>query len=201
MASSSTNSDPAELVASLFGLMTIPVLLVIIHGAVAGNIQCVYSAPLCFLAGGIRLKRWLGSIITGVIASAVLVGFLASNEFVTSFTNYMTSFVIWTASWGVIVIIDFFVPNRGMGRRTRTLRVRKDVPLQRRSLALTRRAPGRAGGRMGVRVRQRVAVPRPDLARNKRSGSLVAGVGRVRRVGLLVAEPFGAAACHGLMSG
>jgi nucleobase:cation symporter-1, NCS1 family len=113
MASSSTNSDPAELVASLFGVMTIPVLLVIIHGAVAGNIQCVYSAPLCFLAGGIKLKRWLGSLITGVIASAVLAGFLASTEFVTSFTNYITSFVIWTASWGVIVVIDFFVLNRG----------------------------------------------------------------------------------------
>jgi NCS1 family nucleobase:cation symporter-1 len=113
MASSSTNSDPAELVASLFGVMTIPVLLVIIHGAVAGNIQCVYSAPLCFLAGGIKVKRWLGSLITGVIASAVLVGFLASSGFAASFTNYMSSFVIWTASWGVIAAIDFFVLNRG----------------------------------------------------------------------------------------
>jgi len=113
MASSSTGSDPAELVASLFGVMTIPALLVIIHGAVAGNIQCVYSAPLCFLAGGIKIKRWLGSIITGLIASAALVGFLASAKFVTSFTNYMDSFVIWTAAWGVIVIIDFFVLNRG----------------------------------------------------------------------------------------
>ena len=37
MASSATNSDPAELVASLFGVMTIPVLVVIIHGAVAGK--------------------------------------------------------------------------------------------------------------------------------------------------------------------
>jgi nucleobase:cation symporter-1, NCS1 family len=113
MASSSTGSDPAELVASLFGVMTIPALLVIIHGAVAGNIQCVYSAPLCFLAGGIKIKRWLGSIITGLIASAALVGFLASTRFVTSFTSYMDSFVIWTAAWGVIVIIDFFVLNRG----------------------------------------------------------------------------------------
>src|SRR4029079_14034039 len=93
--------------------MTIPVLLVIIHGAVAGNIQCVYSAPLCFLAGGIKLKRWQGSIVAGGIASAVLVGFMESAEFVTSFTNYMSSFVIWTASWGVIVVIDFFVLNRG----------------------------------------------------------------------------------------
>jgi NCS1 nucleoside transporter family len=113
MASSSTNGDPAELVASLFGVMTIPVLLVIIHGAVAGNIQCVYSAPLSFLAGGIKLKRWQGSVITGVIATAILAGFLASSEFVTSFTNYMSSFVIWTASWGVIAAIDFFVLNRG----------------------------------------------------------------------------------------
>jgi NCS1 family nucleobase:cation symporter-1 len=113
MASSSTNGDPAELVASLFGVMTIPVLLVIIHGAIAGNIQCVYSAPLCFLAGGIKLERWVGSILTGVIASAVLVGFIESAGFATSFTNYMSSFVIWTASWGVIVVIDFFVLNRG----------------------------------------------------------------------------------------
>jgi purine-cytosine permease-like protein len=113
MASSATNGDPAELVASLFGVMTIPVLVVIIHGAVAGNIQCVYSAPLCFLAGGIKLRRWLGSIITGVIASAVLIGFLASANFGAAFINYMTSFAIWTASWGVIVAIDFFVLNRG----------------------------------------------------------------------------------------
>jgi purine-cytosine permease-like protein len=113
MASSSTNSDPTELIASLFGVMTIPVLLVIIHGAVAGNIQCVYSAPLCFLAGGIKIKRWLGSAISGVIATAALIGFLASTNFATSFTNYMDSFVIWTAAWGVIVIIDFFVLDRG----------------------------------------------------------------------------------------
>jgi nucleobase:cation symporter-1, NCS1 family len=113
MASSSANSDPAELVASLFGVMTIPVLLVIVHGAIAGNIQCVYSAPLCFLAAGIKIRRWLGSIVSGVIASAVLIGFLASTEFVTAYTNYISSLVIWTAAWGTIVAIDFFILNRG----------------------------------------------------------------------------------------
>jgi nucleobase:cation symporter-1, NCS1 family len=41
------------------------------------------------------------------------VGFLASSEFVTAFISYMNSFVIWTAAWGVIVLIDFFVLNRG----------------------------------------------------------------------------------------
>jgi purine-cytosine permease-like protein len=113
MASSAVNADPAELVASLFGVMTIPVLIVIIHGAVAVNIESVYSAPLCMLAGGIKLKRWVGSIVTGVIASGVLVAFLASSTFATSFTNYMNSFVIWTAAWGSIILIDYFVINRG----------------------------------------------------------------------------------------
>jgi nucleobase:cation symporter-1, NCS1 family len=55
----------------------------------------------------------MGSLVSGVIASAVLVGFLASSEFVSSFTSYMNSFVIWTASWGVIAFLDFFVVNRG----------------------------------------------------------------------------------------
>jgi nucleobase:cation symporter-1, NCS1 family len=113
MASGSTNADPAELVASLFGVMTIPVLLVIIHGAVAVNIESVYSAPLCMLAGGIKLKRWVGSVVTGIIASGVLIAFLASSTFATSFTNYMNSFVIWTAAWGSIILIDYFIINRG----------------------------------------------------------------------------------------
>jgi nucleobase:cation symporter-1, NCS1 family len=48
-----------------------------------------------------------------VIPSAVLVAFLTSTRFATTFTSYMDSFVIWTAAWGVIVLIDFFVLNRG----------------------------------------------------------------------------------------
>jgi NCS1 family nucleobase:cation symporter-1 len=48
-----------------------------------------------------------------VLAAAVLVGFLASSTFATSFTNYMNSFVIWTASWGAIILVNFYVVNRG----------------------------------------------------------------------------------------
>src|SRR6185437_13404886 len=55
----------------------------------------------------------LGSIVSGVVASAVLVAFLQSARFATTFTSYMDSFVIWTAAWGVIVLVDFFVVNRG----------------------------------------------------------------------------------------
>jgi nucleobase:cation symporter-1, NCS1 family len=112
MSSTPSGKDPAILVASLFGAMTIPVLLVIIHGAVAVNVESVYSAPLCLLAGGLRMRRWMGSLISAVIASGVLIGFLASSSFATSFTNYMDSFVIWTAAWGAVVFTDFFLTRR-----------------------------------------------------------------------------------------
>jgi NCS1 family nucleobase:cation symporter-1 len=113
MASTGSGKDPAVLVADLFGVMTIPVLLVIIHGAVAVNVESVYSAPLCLLAGGLRVRRWVGSLISALIASGVLIAFLASSGFATSFTNYMDSFVIWTAAWGAVVLVDFFLTRRG----------------------------------------------------------------------------------------
>ncbi len=112
MASGSTNADPAQLVASLFGSMTIPVLLILVHGAVAVNVESIYSTPLCFLAGGLKLKRWIGSLLSAVLASLVLVAFLASASFASSFTNYMNSFVVWTAAWGAVVGVDFFLLRR-----------------------------------------------------------------------------------------
>jgi hypothetical protein len=52
------------------------------------------------LLGGRNQDQALaGRVITGLIASAALVGFMSSTKFVTSFTNYMDSFVIWTAAW------------------------------------------------------------------------------------------------------
>jgi NCS1 nucleoside transporter family len=110
---SGNEKDPAILVADLFGVMTIPVLIVIVHGAVAVNIESVYSAPLCLLSAGIKMPRWIGSLVTAVIATGVLIGFLASSSFATSFTNYMLSFAIWTAAWGAIVFLDFYLLRRG----------------------------------------------------------------------------------------
>ena len=50
IASSGSGTDPSQLVASAFGVMTIPVLLLIMHGPIATNILNVYSAALVFHA-------------------------------------------------------------------------------------------------------------------------------------------------------
>ena len=34
------------------------------------------------------------------LRSAILIGFLASTKFATTFTSYMDSFAMWTAAWG-----------------------------------------------------------------------------------------------------
>lgn len=52
-------------------------LLVLTHGAVAGDVANFYSALAVLLAGGIKLKRWLTSFVSGVIASAILLCGLA----------------------------------------------------------------------------------------------------------------------------
>ena len=196
MASSATNSDPAELVASLFGVMTIPVLLVIMHGAVAGNIECVYSAPLCFLAGGIKVKRWVGSIISGVIASARAGRVLGVQQLCHHVHQLHGLVRDLDGRMGRDRGHRFLRSQPGTRRSARALRFSWDIVLRRHSLALARGAADRAGCRVGIRVRQGVAVPGSDLARRQRSGLLVAGFNRVWGIGVLVAVPLGAAPCR-----
>ena len=184
--------------ASLFGVMTIPVLLVIIHGAVAVNIESVYSAPLCMLAGGIKLKRWVGQRASrGIIASGVLVAFLASSTFATSFTNYMNSFVIWTAAWGAIILLDYFVINRGHTDLEALYDDPADLALRRHPVAGAGFAAARPDRRVGLGVRQRQPVPGTTVARHQRRGLLLAGGDPGQRRGLLGAGADAAEPVHG----
>src|SRR5919108_542484 len=50
IASSGSDADPSQLVASVFGVMTIPVLLLIMHGPIATNILNLYSCSLAALS-------------------------------------------------------------------------------------------------------------------------------------------------------
>ena len=201
MVSSSTRSDPAELVASLFGVMTIPVLLVIIHGAVAGNIQCVYSAPLCFLAGGIKIKtlggehhhRRGGQRRHGRVPGVNQVRYLLHqlHELVRNLDGLV----------GSDRDHRLLRSQPRTSGRTRAVRVSRDVALWRHSLALARRSRSRAGLRMDVRTRQRFTVPGSDLAGHQRSGLIMAGFDPFWRTGLLVAVPIRSATCHRAFSG
>ncbi|MDR7127621.1 cytosine permease [Pseudotabrizicola sp. 4114] len=108
IASAGAGADPAQLIITVFGAMALPVLLVLVHGPIATNIVVIYSAALSVAALDLKVKRWVVSLLTGVVAMAVLVGFLQSGSFAASFQNLMILFVVWISPWGAITLLDYF---------------------------------------------------------------------------------------------
>jgi NCS1 family nucleobase:cation symporter-1 len=114
IASGGTEADPSSLVASVFGVMTIPVLFIIMHGPIATNILNVYSASLSALSLDIRTKRWVISVIAGIVGSIALVAFIQSESFARSFDNWMVSIIVWISAWAGPAFVEFFIRRRGV---------------------------------------------------------------------------------------
>jgi nucleobase:cation symporter-1, NCS1 family len=113
IASSGSDADPSQLVASVFGVMTIPVLLLIMHGPIATNILNLYSCSLAALSVGLRAARWKVTAAAAVVGSGVLVAFIQSESFATSFDNWIASIVVWISPWAGITLVEYFVLRRG----------------------------------------------------------------------------------------
>ena len=106
-------TDPSQLVASVFGVMTIPVLLLIMHGPIATNILNLYSCSLAALSIGLKAARWKITAVAGVIGSGVLIAFIQSESFATSFDNWIVSIVVWISPWAGVTLVEYFVLRRG----------------------------------------------------------------------------------------
>ena len=105
--------DPSTLVAEVFGVMTIPVLFLIMHGPIATNILNLYSCSLAALSLGLKIKRWVLTAIAGVIGSVVLVAFIQENDFASSFDKWMVSIIVWVSPWAGVTLVEYFVLRRG----------------------------------------------------------------------------------------
>jgi nucleobase:cation symporter-1, NCS1 family len=112
IASGGGGGDPAQLVATAFGGMAIPVLFVVLHGPIAANILNIYSCSLAFLSLGLKVARPLVAAIAGVIGTIVLVAFVESASFAHSFDNWMVSIVVWISPWAGITIVEYFIVRR-----------------------------------------------------------------------------------------
>ncbi|HEX5609787.1 MAG TPA: cytosine permease [Solirubrobacterales bacterium] len=113
VASAGGGSDPSDLVISTFGVMALPVLLLILHGPIATNILNFYSCSLAALTIGMKVARWKISLAAGVIASAVLVVFVESGEFASTFDQWLVSLVVWISPWAAICAVEFFIVRGG----------------------------------------------------------------------------------------
>ena len=113
LASAGNGSDPSTLVVGTFGVMAIPVLLLLIHGPIATNILNLYSCSLAALSIGVRAARWKVTLIAGVVASMVLAVFVNAESFAHAFDNWMVSILVWISPWAAIMLVDYFVIRRG----------------------------------------------------------------------------------------
>lgn len=114
LASVTGGSDPAELVVTAFGAMALPILLLVLHGPIAANIVVMYSASLAALTLDLRLARWKLAVVTGALASVVLVIFLRAEDVAAAFNQWLVSLVFWLAPWAGVCLVDFFVVRRGV---------------------------------------------------------------------------------------
>jgi NCS1 nucleoside transporter family len=114
LASAGSGSDPSTLVVGAFGVMAIPVLLLLIHGPIATNILNLYSCSLAALSIGVRVARWKVTLVAGVVASAVLAVFVNADSFAHAFDNWMVSILVWISPWAAIILVDYFAIRRGV---------------------------------------------------------------------------------------
>lgn len=113
VASGGGGTDPSDLVLSTFGVMALPVLLLVLHGPIATNILNFYSCGLAALSLGVKVARWKVSLGAGAVASVVLVAFIEAGDFAKSFDAWMVSLIVWISPWAAILGVEYFVVRRG----------------------------------------------------------------------------------------
>ncbi|HYH30320.1 MAG TPA: cytosine permease [Pseudonocardia sp.] len=113
LASATGNADPSALVISAFGVMALPVLLLIMHGPIATNILNLYSCALAALSIGVQIARWKLTLVAGLVASAVLAVFVQADSFAHAFDHWMVSILVWISPWAAVVLVDYAVVRRG----------------------------------------------------------------------------------------
>ena len=113
LASAGNGGDPSALVIGTFGVLALPVLLLIMHGPVATNILNLYSCSLAALTVGVRAARWKVTLVAGLVASIVLAVFVNAEDFAHAFDLWMVSILVWISPWAAIVLADFFVIRSG----------------------------------------------------------------------------------------
>lgn len=105
-------ADPGELVVESFGALSIPVILLVIHGPIATNIINMYTFGVAVQALDIDVSRKKISILVGVLAMGAVIGFLYAHDFAELLHNFIASIAAWVATWGGIMAVHYFIFER-----------------------------------------------------------------------------------------
>ncbi|MBO9520454.1 MAG: cytosine permease [Nocardioidaceae bacterium] len=106
-------ADPGELIVSVFGALSIPVLLLVLHGPIATNILNIYSCALCALTVDLKLSRRTVAYLTGAFATVFTIVLIYQESFAHALDGWLASLVVWVAPWASIMGVHFYVVRRG----------------------------------------------------------------------------------------
>lgn len=115
-------ADPSRLLPNLI-VASVPVSFAycfaafIILAELSSNYLNVYSAALCALAIGIRVRRWLAATLVGVVGGLIGAWVLfAGSGFQGNYVNFLTITYVWFPAWAMVVILDGWLGARQIDR-------------------------------------------------------------------------------------
>lgn len=112
LATKSGSIDPGQLIVDNFGALAIPVLLLVIHGPIATNILNIYSFTVSVQCLDLKVNRKVLNVFVGVVAWLGVCLFLGFSSIGDMLDGWLASVAGWTAVWGGIMLVHFFVIER-----------------------------------------------------------------------------------------
>lgn len=108
LATKSGSIDPGQLIVENYGVLAIPVLLMVLHGPIATNILNIYTFSVAAQALDVKLNRRALNLIVGVFALAAVVFFIYQEDFASVLDAWLIGLVAWVASWGGIMLVHYY---------------------------------------------------------------------------------------------
>ncbi|KSU64178.1 purine-cytosine permease family protein [Arthrobacter sp. NIO-1057] len=112
LATKNGTADPGQLIVESFGAMSIPVILLVIHGPIATNIINMYTFGVAVQALDIQVSRKKISILVGFLAMSAVILFLFAHDFAELLHNFIGAIACWVATWGGIMAVHYFIFER-----------------------------------------------------------------------------------------
>ena len=110
-ASLATNSgeiDPGKLIVQNFGVLALPVLLMVLHGPIATNILNIYTFSVATQSLDITISRRKLNLFVGVFSLAAVIFFIFQEDFATVLDAWLIGLVAWVAAWGGVMLVHYF---------------------------------------------------------------------------------------------
>jgi len=112
LATKSGTVDPGQLVVDNFGVLAIPVLLLVLHGPIATNILNVYTFSVATQALDVKLPRRALSVLVGVLSMAAVIYFIFQGDLASTLDTWLSGIVGWIAAWGGIMLVHYYWMER-----------------------------------------------------------------------------------------